>query len=593
MKRRLIALLGGLIQIPMTCPLPAAEPPPWKAAADEILAKVSIEDGPGGALGVVVNGELVYAEGFGFANLDYEIPNTADSVFGIASCTKQFTATAAILLAFDGKIDLDADIRTYLPELALRERVPVRRLMTHTSGLQDYSELQILGRGRDELHTYTPAQINHLVNATTSLTFQPGERELYSNTNYLLLARIIERVSGQSLREFAQERIFEPLGMTSTFFLDETREVVPRRATGYRRGGDAFITGLNAHAENLVGAGGVNSSVRDLAKWMTNFMSPSPALGGTRLIDELTRPGMLNDGTALRTGNGVMLGTMHSQRWVEHAGHSNVGNSLLSWWRDADVAFIVLTNLGDLNPWSISNPLLDPVLGEMLVRDESSDSTAPSPGESAAPAYLELGADEMQVYCGRYPADLPVGRDRPPHGGVGVVDIVVEDDQLVLRFQDGDVPLKVIDHDTLDAIGIGVPVKLRFENLGTSGQHFSFDNPTGHFRALPLVRIEEPDVATLDAFVGSYQAPELPGDAPIRITREGTRMFMHWGIRQVTREVFLVGRDRLTTYASDMQCNLVFTFDNDGRPDSFSYEGHRVWNLRFDRASTRSSQVPR
>ncbi|MFO0985337.1 MAG: serine hydrolase domain-containing protein, partial [Planctomycetota bacterium] len=197
---------------------------------DRLFARFDKPDSPGCAIAVVKDGQVVYEHGYGMANLDDGVPITADTVFHVASVSKQFTSFAVALLADQGKLSLDDDVRRYVPEVPdFGAKITLRHLMHHTSGLRDQWSLLMLAGWRLE-DVITESDILDLISHQRELNFPPGERHLYCNTGYTLLAIVVQRVSGRSLRAFAEDEMFEPLGMTSTHFHDDHRMIVKHRA---------------------------------------------------------------------------------------------------------------------------------------------------------------------------------------------------------------------------------------------------------------------------------------------------------------------------------------------------------------------------
>src|SRR5215470_16918957 len=221
---------------------------------------------PGCALGVLKDGQLLYSHGYGLADVEHSVSITPTTVFHIASISKQFTAFAIYILANEGKLSIDDDVRKYLPELHDFHRViTIRHLLNHTSGLRDQWNLLMLAGWRltDEI---TEQDILNMVWRQRELNFPPGEDEVYSNTGYTLLALIVERVSGRSLREFTQERIFEPLGMLHTHFQDHYGTLVQNRAYSYERqpdGGYQYVT----LSYSTVVPSSLFTTLEDLARW--------------------------------------------------------------------------------------------------------------------------------------------------------------------------------------------------------------------------------------------------------------------------------------------------------------------------------------
>jgi CubicO group peptidase (beta-lactamase class C family) len=237
---------------------------------DKLFAQWDKPDSPGCALGVIKGGKLVYKRGYGSANLDYNAPLTSESVFYIASTSKQFTAASILLLVRRGAISLDDDIRKYFPELPKYEApITVKHLVHHTSGVRDYLELMGMADRRMDGPFGNEVAVE-LIARQKGLNFKPGERFLYSNSNYVLMAEIVRRASGKSLREFADENIFRPLGMTNTHFNDDLTAVVKNRVVSYAPISPGrfrqFVKTIEA-----MGDGNLLTTVEDLAKWDQNF----------------------------------------------------------------------------------------------------------------------------------------------------------------------------------------------------------------------------------------------------------------------------------------------------------------------------------
>ena len=196
------------------------------AQVDAVFSEWDRASSPGCAVGVIRDGELIYERGYGMANLEHNIPITSTSVFRIGSTSKQFTAMALLLLAEQGSLSLDDDIRDYISELPQYEApVTIRQMLNHTSGIRDYLQVMSLAGMRSD-DFYTDGDVLRMLSQSETLNFPPGDQFLYSNSGYFLVSQIVRRVTGTSLREFAHENIFEPLGMDDTHFHDDHRMVV-------------------------------------------------------------------------------------------------------------------------------------------------------------------------------------------------------------------------------------------------------------------------------------------------------------------------------------------------------------------------------
>lgn len=236
---------------------------------DALFAPWSGRTTPGCAVGISRDGALDYARGYGMSNLEYDIPITPDSVFHTASISKQFTAFSIGLLAQEGKLSLDDDIRKYVPEMpAYGKTITIEHLIHHTNGLREQGQLLNLSGWRGD-DIYTEDDILWALIRQRSTNFEPGAEIIYGNAAYTLLGLIVRRVSGKSLRAFADERIFKPLGMADTHFRDDHTEVVPRRASAYnpRTGGGWQISVPNI---DHYGSTSLLTTVGDLLKWEQN-----------------------------------------------------------------------------------------------------------------------------------------------------------------------------------------------------------------------------------------------------------------------------------------------------------------------------------
>ncbi len=324
---------------------------------DAIFREWDRSDSPGCALGVVQNGQLAYERGYGVANIHTGKPVTTETVFYLASVSKQFTAATMALLALDGRIDLDADVRNYVPELPdYGDRITIRHLIHHTSGLRDYLTLmELAGMALDEEHSRD--EVLDLISRQGAPNFTPGERHLYSNTGYFLIPIIVERVTGQSLRRFADERIFGPLGMALTHFHDDFQHQLPNRALSYRRTSDGLVELAFLEKFDQVGSGGVLSTVRDLARWDRNFYDPD--VGGEPFLALLHRRGDLTDGDTLSYAFGLRIADYKGLRTVSHGGSMMGFKTHILRFPDQRFSVICLCNLEQIDPGDLAHRVAD------------------------------------------------------------------------------------------------------------------------------------------------------------------------------------------------------------------------------------------
>lgn len=312
--------------------------------------------GPGCAAGLVRPGQPARLAAYGMADLEHPESLTPASVFESGSLAKQFTAAAILLLAHDGRLSLDDDIHLYLQEMPdYGASITIRHLLNHTSGLREQWSLLALSGNPPGTQVHSQATILDLASRQKGLNFRPGDEFLYANTNYTLAAIIIARVSGQSLQQFTDQRLFSPLGMSHTRWREDFRTVVPGRATAYAPAGDGFIA--NMPFTNVIGNGGLLTTIDDLLRWNAFLDHPADLPGGSLLVAALEAPGHLNDGTTLNYALGLEVYREHGQRLVAHSGSTGGYKTWLGRYPEAGVSVAVLCNNAGINPIALGETL--------------------------------------------------------------------------------------------------------------------------------------------------------------------------------------------------------------------------------------------
>jgi CubicO group peptidase (beta-lactamase class C family) len=285
---------------------------------DRVFANWNKSDSPGCALAVLQNGVVIYERGYGMADLEHDAAITPATPFHVASVSKQFTAAAILLLAEQGKLSLDDDVRKYIPELPdFGVTIRIRHLLHHTSGLRDQWGLLQFAGWRYSLDLITDADVMSLIIRQKDLNFPPGSEYAYSNTGFTVLGQIVKRISGLSLREFTTKNIFEPLGMKNTHFRDDHGEIIKGEALGYVPTKDGLFR-LSVTNFDTVGATSLYTTVEDLAKWDENFYSPK--VGGPNFAFLMTRTEKLNSGKDNDYALGLVMGNYRGLPTVGHSG---------------------------------------------------------------------------------------------------------------------------------------------------------------------------------------------------------------------------------------------------------------------------------
>lgn len=377
-----------------------------KSRADAAIAKYAKPGYPGCAVGAYQDGKTLYEGAYGLANLEHSVPiDPKLTLFEIGSVSKQFTAASVLLLVQDGKLKLDDDIRKYLPEIPdYGHVITIDHLLHHTSGLRDYLELVWI-TGKDEWKNHhTEQETLDLIASQKGLNFTPGAKYAYSNTGFVLASVIVRRVSGKSLARFAQERIFTPLGMSSTYFEDERGRVTPHHASGYALAKNGTFE-ARSDRSLAYGDGGLQTTLPDIAKWQRNF--DEPKVGGAWLIEQLEQNAVLNSGEKIPYGRGLYVyeeGTGYRRlRTIEHSGGTWDGyRAEVMRLPKHKLSIAVLCNSNNVNPIQLGSELVDIYLeGKFPDPPQASFDQDPEPKPTGSLTVNDLPAGLLGIYWNR------------------------------------------------------------------------------------------------------------------------------------------------------------------------------------------------
>lgn len=328
-------------------------------AVDQLFAKWDKADSPGASVLIIRDGKIAYRKSFGMANIEAGMQNTPSTVFTVGSVAKQFTAFAIYLLAQDGKLSLNDDVRKYVPELRVPDTITIEQLLHHTSGLRDYYTLYTLAGLRED-DRITSEEISRLLWLQRTLNFAPGTEQVYSNSGYFLLAQIVQRVSGQSLAEFAKQRIFDPLKMNHTQFVDDYGTVIKGRAIGYVSLKDSYH-GF-ASSTSVVGPAGLFTTIDDLALWDANF--DDARVGGQALMKAWQTPAVLKSGKPTDYAGGLVVGSYRQLRMVAHGGVETAYRAGTMRFPDQGLSIYILSNAANLSTSVISRRIASMYLAD-------------------------------------------------------------------------------------------------------------------------------------------------------------------------------------------------------------------------------------
>lgn len=539
--------------------LPAAAPADDRGArVDALFAEQTRPGSPGAAVAVIQDDAIVFEKGYGLANVELDVPITPRSVFYLGSVGKQFTAMAIALLEQEGKLSLDDDVRKYVPELPdYGEPITIRHLVHHTSGVRDYLELTEMA---DLPLGYFRAdeEVIELLARQKRLNFAPGDRYLYSNSGYFLLGVIVHRASGKTLREYAQEKIFGPLGMTSTHVHDDYTHIIKNRASSYLSRGDdelrSFITTFDR-----VGSGGVFSTVEDLFLWDQNFYHAK--VGGKELIEKLHTRGVLDDGTVLDYAFGLSVGEHRGLRLVDHGGALGGYRSYLGRFPDERLSVIVLANLNRMDAQGLGLRIAEIYLGDRLAAQ--AEPAAP-PARQAA---VEVAVEALEPWTGTYfaPGELLARRIELRDGGL-----------VYVRGPGNQTELAPLGDDRFR---MQLPIPLEVTVAFRPGEMVVTEEgaePTVFQRVEPVTY----SAADLAAFAGDYLSEELDATYPLAVD-DGVLTI----VSRRSGNVPLAPHFADFFLSEDGIVSLRFRRDDEGRVTGFALSSGRVRDLEFVRAT--------
>jgi CubicO group peptidase (beta-lactamase class C family) len=520
-----------------------------QTAIDAVFAEWDRDDSPGCALGVVLDGELVYARGYGMSNLEHDIPIAPDSIFHVASISKQFTALSIALLDDEGLLSLDDDVRTHLPELPdYGPPITIRNFVHHTSGVRDmWDLLRLSGWRQDDLINFD--DLLDIVPRQKALNFQPGSEFLYSNAGYALLSVIVERVSGKTLRDFAHERIFRPLGMTRTHFHNDHMMVVKGRTQAYVPGKNGEFR-ISIPVFDVDGTTSLFTNVEDLQRWEANFREHT--VGSPEVHRLILTPGELNHGAPMGYAFGLTHRSYRGVGIVEHSGSDAGYRAHFIRVPEAQAAVLCLCNLSTMNPRRLAERVLDICLADRL---------EPAPWEQTG----SVDAADLEQWAGIYRNRATGDLVRIASGDDGLETGFKEMTRLVPTGENwlsvADDPLATFSLDTSN----GAPVIER-----------SLTYPTGTPQEFEIVPPVSPTPAQLKEYTGTFESEEVV--AVYEIDVEADHLLLKRR-RFNPRKLVPAGPD---CFATD-NLRLEFQRDERGTLTGFRASTMRVRGVTFQR----------
>lgn len=550
---------AAFTQVPSATPTPAET---ITARVNQLFAQWNKPDTPGCALAVIKDGQIIYKRGYGMANLELAVPITTTSVFKVGSIAKQFTAMSIGLLAQQGKLSLDDNVRRHVPEVPdFGSPITLRHLIHHTSGLRDFLEmLEMAGWRNDDV--ITEKDILDMVSRQRTLNHKPGNQYLYTNTGYVLLAMVVKRVTGQPLSEFAEASIFKPLGMTNTLFNDDHRTIIKGLVDAYLpKEGGGFLKWMAA--DDHMGSDNLFTTVEDLARWDQNFYDKR--VGGNAVIKQMLTPGVLKDDPTFDYAYGLNINQYRGLRMTQHAGSRLGYRAQLMRFPDQRFSVACLCN-ARISPDTLARRVADIYLADQF-KPAAEGQRRPMVAPADAPKVSEK---ELSGVAGLYwnPVADNVRR------------VYVKDGKLMyFRASGNENELAPLGGNRFLMVGVrnraeiifksprpGAPLQMIYTEAGRQ--------PVVHEPVKPASYKPQ----QLAEFAGQYYSPELDTTYNI-IPRDEKLLFRtgNWGD-------FLLSPRFVDSFANPEEMgSLMFTRDYKNRVSGFVIRSGKVKNLRFDK----------
>jgi len=532
------------------------------AEIDKIFSEWDKEDSPGCALGVIQDRKLIYARGYGMANLEYNIPNSPISVFRIASTSKQFTAACIVLLAEQGKLSLSDNLAMFFPDFPdYAKKITLRHLLNHTSGIRDYLTISYLA-GLSEDDYYTDEDIKTWLVNQKDNNFEPGEEFLYSNSGYWLLGQIVAEVSGESLANFARENIFLPLEMNNTHYHNDHKHIVNNRASGYSPENNGNYS-ISMTTLDMIGDGGIFTTIEDIKKWDDNFYKQE--VGSSDFVKTMLTRGILNNGDTLDYALGLGHGEYKGLKTISHGGAFVGFRADIIRFPDEQLSVVIFANRSDANPTEMAYRVAD-----VFLKDRYSDR----PDEEnevfidATPTTISLRNEELEIFCGTYWNSRSFYSRK----------IHLENDTLwYFRTENNKNALVPISDNEFQMIGIQGNIRLQFDVNENNERILLFKNEDQD----PVISVFYETVSyshdKLKAYSGSYYSSELNVVYDLKMQENKLVLYVKG------REFFVLKPVMENLFSIENSGSFQFKKNLEGNIEEFRLAAGRVKNLLFVR----------
>lgn len=526
-------------------------------SVDSLFAECNSKT-PGYAVAIIKDGKIDYLRGYGMANLEYDIPITTTTPFHLASVSKQFTAYCIHLLAKEGKLSLDDSIQKHLPGFPhYKHTITIRNLLQHTSGIRDQWELLGLS-GAAEPDLITQENVLDVIYRQRGLNFSPGDKWLYSNSGYTLLAEIVSRVSGQLFSEFVKQHIFQPLEMNSSFINDDAKKIIKSKAYSYEDAGENKFSKTELNYSTY-GATSMFSTAEDLVKWLINFSTLQ--IGSKDIFEQMQQRAVLNSGDTVFYGSGLFVDTYKNLKRIFHDGTDAGFQTFVGYFPVKKFGVIVLSN------WSSAEPAFKAMAIADLYLQLPASLNASEKNSSVSYQFMPINKNNLSAYSGNYETE-----------GGNVIKIFYKDTSLMIKLPG------IEDPDTLEPINDTVfhvfgNMWLTFKKMGSSKYNeISFKTFNWSNKA-DRVEYVSYSPSQLQQFTGTYYSEELQTVYEL-IVLNNQLIMRH--IRNGDIPLMPKTQDRFATtkwYAN----KILFQRDDKGNVVFFAVSSGRMINVRFEK----------
>lgn len=513
----------------------------------KLLSEYPIDQTPGLAVSITVDGEEIYQAQKGYANLEHKVPITSDTRFLVGSISKQFTCFAILLLEQEGLLSIDSNVMLYIPELQnLKQDITLRQLMTHTSGYRNTGDLTSI-TGRSESDQISFREVVDLILRQRSTNYRPGDRFQYCNSSYIILAEVVSRVSGQSFSAFVQERILTPLEMTNSQFVEDDGTVIKNKANSYQKLGDEYrFIPMN---RPFVGSTGLWTTAQDLGRWASNFHQMK--IGEETLITKMRTRGQLNNGQQLPYALGQEIKDYKGLEVVFHGGGDAGYRAYLLRVPKYKLSVAIMGNFEVFNPLNMAYGLIDVALAEYITNQ-------PIDIPIYKTADLEKYTGTYQVFPGLY------------------MNILAENDTLYLQEfgTNGKAPLPVSGSNEFN-FPYRAQSRIKFFPNGFNWHFSDFYYPSQKVTLNPpVLTIEE-----LSIYTGLYYSTEVDTYYEI-VIKDGQLVATH----NINRDVVLspIAKDAFITRRA-FTGRFEFTSNAEGEVIECRISGQSAWGIRFQK----------